>query len=196
VDPVTDRAAGPREAFPDRPAPANLEAERAVLGLILLEPNLLSRAIELLLTADDFHKEGHRQLYAAMGRLLTRGVPTDALLVAEELKRAGELDDVGGQAALATMVEEATVATQFEAYVAEIRTAAIKRRLAHGYYRLSADALNGDDPRRCYAEGRSSPGVARRRRPSPCDPSSRASPVTPPRWRFGMSPRPTLPSVG
>jgi hypothetical protein len=96
-------------------APHNLEAERAVLGAILLEPGVLPRAIELL-AADEFYKDGHRTIYRAMIRLYERSEPADVLTVTEELKRAGELEDVGGQAALSVMMEEATVATQFAAY--------------------------------------------------------------------------------
>ena len=114
--------------LPGRVPPQNLEAERAVLGAILLEPTILPRAIELL-TPDDFYKEGHRKIYAAMLRLFERSEPADGVTVAEELRRAGALDEVGGQAALAVLGEEATVATQFGAYAAIVREKALLREL-------------------------------------------------------------------
>jgi replicative DNA helicase len=114
--------------LPGKIPPHNLEAERAVLGAILLEPAIIPRAIELL-TPDEFYKDGHRKIYAAMVRLFERSEPADALTVAEELKRAGELDEVGGQATLATLTEEATVATQFTAYAQIIRDKAQLREL-------------------------------------------------------------------
>jgi replicative DNA helicase len=114
--------------LPGKIPPHNLEAERAVLGAILLEPVMIPRAIELL-APDEFYKEGHRKIYAAMVRLFERSEPADVLTVAEELKRAGELDEVGGQATLATLMEEATVATQFAAYAQIVRDKAQLREL-------------------------------------------------------------------
>jgi replicative DNA helicase len=114
--------------LPGKIPPHNLEAERAVLGAILLEPQIIPRAIELL-NPDEFYKDGHRKIYGAMVRLFDRSEPADALTVAEELRRAGELDDVGGQAALATLMEEATVATQFTAYAQIVRDKAQLREL-------------------------------------------------------------------
>jgi replicative DNA helicase len=114
--------------LPGKIPPHNLEAERAILGAILLEPQIIPRAIELL-TADEFYKDGHRKIFGAMVRLFDRSEPADALTVAEDLRRAGELDDVGGQAALATLMEEATIATQFAAYAQIVRDKAQLREL-------------------------------------------------------------------
>jgi replicative DNA helicase len=114
--------------LPGKIPPHNLEAERAVLGAILLEPPMITRAIEAI-TADEFYKDGHRKIYGAMVRLFERSEPTDVLTVTEELKRAGQLEEVGGQAALATLMEEATVATQFAAYVFIVREKALLRQL-------------------------------------------------------------------
>ncbi|MBI4011068.1 MAG: replicative DNA helicase [Candidatus Rokubacteria bacterium] len=114
--------------LPGKIPPHNLEAERAVLGAILLEPAMLPRAIELL-TADEFYKDAHRKIYGAVLRLFERSEPADVLTVTEELKRAGELEEVGGQAALATLMEEATVATQFASYAQIIRDKAQLREL-------------------------------------------------------------------
>jgi len=117
-----------RVELPGKIPPHNLEAERALLGAILLEPATLPRAIELLVP-DEFYKDAHRKIYAAMLRLFDRSEPADVLTVSEELRRAGELDEVGGQATLATLMEEATVATQFATYALMVREKAILREL-------------------------------------------------------------------
>ena len=114
--------------LPGKIPPHNLEAERAVLGAVLLEPAMLPRALELL-TPDEFYKDGHRKIYAAMQRLFERSEPADVLTVAEELRRAGEFEEVGGPAVLATLVEEATVATQFSTYALIVREKALLREL-------------------------------------------------------------------
>jgi len=98
---LMERVDGRRTRFdpgeaPPQTAPHNLEAERAVLGAILLEPVRIPRAIELL-TPEEFYKEGHRKIYAAMVRLFEQSEPADVLTVAEELKRAGELEERRGR---------------------------------------------------------------------------------------------------
>ncbi|MBI2466787.1 MAG: replicative DNA helicase [Candidatus Rokubacteria bacterium] len=114
--------------LPGKVPPHNLEAERAVLGAILLEPAILPRAIELLV-AEEFYKDAHRKIYAAMLALFERSEPADVLTVSEELRRGGHLEEVGGQAALATLIEEATVATQFTTYAHLVRDKAQLREL-------------------------------------------------------------------
>ena len=108
--------------------PQSLEAERAVLGAILLEPDLLPRAIELL-TPEEFYKEAHRKIFAAMIRLFERGEPADTITVAETLRRDGVFEEVGGHTVLATLQEEGTVATQFAAYTAIVREKALLREM-------------------------------------------------------------------
>ena len=129
---------------PGRIPPQNLPAERAVLGAILLEPTVLPRAIEVLIP-EDFYKEGHRQIYATMLRLFERSEPTDQLTVAEELRRQGVLEEVGGQTALATLVEEATVSTNFGAYATIVREKALLRELIRVTRELSEKGFEEAD---------------------------------------------------
>ena len=129
---------------PGRIPPQNLEAERAVLGCVLVEPAMLPRAIEVL-QPEDFYKDGHRKIYGAMLRLFERSEPADLLTVAEELRRQGALEEVGGQAALATLVEEATVATQFGAYATIVREKALLRELIRVTRELSEQGFEEID---------------------------------------------------
>jgi len=108
--------------------PQSLEAERAVLGAILLEPNLLPRAVELLIP-EEFYKEAHRKIFAAMIQLFERGEAPDTIMVAETLRRDGVFEEVGGHTLLATLQEEGTVATQFAAYTAIVREKALLREM-------------------------------------------------------------------
>jgi replicative DNA helicase len=108
--------------------PHSLEAERALLGAILLERESLPRAIELLRPAD-FYKEGHRKIFETMIALFDRNEPVDLLTVAEELKRRTELDEVGGPATLAALVDEAATAAHLMAYGGIVRQKAVLREL-------------------------------------------------------------------
>ena len=108
--------------------PHSLEAERAVLGALLLDRESLPRAIEVL-RGSDFYKEGHRLMFGAMLVLFERSEPVDLLTLAEELRRQGTLDEVGGAAALAALVEEAATAAHVISYAGIVREKALLRDL-------------------------------------------------------------------
>jgi len=108
--------------------PHSLEAERAVLGAILLERESLPKAVELLRPVD-FYKEGHRKIFDTMIALFERNEPVDLLTLSEELRRRNELDEVGGAASLAGMVDEAATAAHLLAYGGIVREKALLRDL-------------------------------------------------------------------
>src|ERR671919_2182164 len=81
--------------------PQNLEAEQSVLGAVLLSDTALpALIIEERLQPDDFYRESHGRIYKAMLDLHTVGEPVDALTLVEHLKQAGDLDAIGGPAAV------------------------------------------------------------------------------------------------
>ncbi|MBI3498364.1 MAG: replicative DNA helicase, partial [Proteobacteria bacterium] len=81
--------------FPSRIPPHNLDAERAVLGAILLEGReCLPRVIEIL-RPSDFYTDAHRAIYQNMLTLFERSHPVDLLTLNEELRRTEQLDLVG-----------------------------------------------------------------------------------------------------
>src|SRR5438046_4856491 len=111
--------------FPARIPPHNLDAERAVLGAILLEGReTLPRVIEVL-RPSDFYTEANRATYSTMLRLFDRGEPVDLLTLQEELRRSDQLEFVGGPAALALLVEQASVAVHLMAYAQIVRDMAV-----------------------------------------------------------------------
>jgi replicative DNA helicase len=116
------------ELLSSRIPPHSLEAERAVLGALLLERESLPRAIEVL-RASDFYKEGHRQIFSSMVGLFERNEPVDLLTLAEELRRCNTLEEVGGAAALASLVEEAATAAHVVSYANIVREKALLRDL-------------------------------------------------------------------
>ena len=74
--------------------PQAVDVEQAVLGAMLIEREAIPKAIEIL-PADSFYDPRHEKIYAAMGVLFERGNPVDLITLSEELKRRGDLDDVG-----------------------------------------------------------------------------------------------------
>ena len=100
-----------------------------MLGSVLLEGReTLPRVIEVL-RSSDFYTEAHRTIYEAMLRLFDRGAPVDVLNLQEELRRSDRLEFAGGPAALALLVEEASIAAHLMSYAAIVRDMAVLREL-------------------------------------------------------------------
>src|SRR5207237_9334036 len=93
--PRCDAVTRPLEV-PSRIPPHNLDAERAVLGAVLLEGrDALPRLIEIL-RHTDFYTEAHRAMFGTMQILFDRGEPVDVITLGQDLRRAGQLAFVGG----------------------------------------------------------------------------------------------------
>jgi len=115
--------------LPSRIPPHNLDAERAVLGAILLEGReALPRVVETLKDSD-FYTEAHRAMYRSMLNLFDHGEPVDLLTLQEDLRRTDQLALVGGPAALALLVEQGSVAAYLNSYTAIVRDMAVLREL-------------------------------------------------------------------
>src|SRR5262245_3679170 len=115
--------------LPARIPPHNLDAERAVLGAILLEGReALPRVVEVL-RPSDFYTEAHRAIYRSMLNLFDHGEPVDLLTLQEDLRRTDQLALVGGPAALALLVEQGSVAAYLNSYTAIVRDMAVLREL-------------------------------------------------------------------
>src|SRR4029078_5904947 len=87
-DPIRDRSF-------ERSLPNSSEAERAILGAVLLDNGLISQAIELL-RPEDFYVPSHRRIFNAMVALFERGGEIKPNLIGEELKKETALESVGG----------------------------------------------------------------------------------------------------
>jgi replicative DNA helicase len=125
--------------------PHNLDAERAVLGAVLLEGrDALPRLIEAL-GPTDFYTEAHRAIYEAMLRLFERGEPVDLITLQEDLRRTDQLEFVGGPAALALLVEQGSVAVYLNAYATIVRDMASLRGLIQTSTQIIASAFEAKE---------------------------------------------------
>ena len=82
-------------AAPERALPHNLEAEKSVLGAILIHNEAFNHAAELI-DSRDFFRDAHRRIFDKMVQLSERNDAIDFVTLKEELARSGELDEVGG----------------------------------------------------------------------------------------------------
>jgi replicative DNA helicase len=131
--------------LPSRIPPHNLDAERAVLGAVLLEGrDALPRVVEVL-TPADFYTEAHRVMYATMLHLFERGEPVDLITLTEELRREDQLSFVGGPAALALLVEQASIAAHLTSYTSIVRDMAILRELIQASTQIIAQAFDAKE---------------------------------------------------
>jgi len=100
----------------------------SVLGGILLENEAINRALEML-TAEDFYRENHRKIFRAMIDLNERRDPCDLITLTSVLKKKGELEEAGGGAYLATLVDYVPTAANIAYYCRIIKEKGLIRRL-------------------------------------------------------------------
>jgi replicative DNA helicase len=130
---------------PARIPPHNLDAERAVLGAVLLEGReTLPRVIEVL-RPSDFYTEAHRVIYGSMLTLFDRGEPVDVLTLTEELRRGDQLEFVGGPAAVALLVEQGSISAYLGSYTSIVRDRAVLRELIQTSSQIIAQAFEAKD---------------------------------------------------
>src|SRR5215510_11861679 len=132
-------------ALPARIPPHNLDAERAVLGAVLLEGReTLPRVIELL-RSSDFYTDAHRTIYETMQGLFDRSEPVDLITLSENLRRDGTLESVGGPGVLALLVEHASIAAHLTAYAGIVRDMAVLRELIQTSTQIIAQAFEAKE---------------------------------------------------
>jgi replicative DNA helicase len=108
--------------------PQSIEAEMSVLGGILLDNEAINRTLEML-TPEDLYRESHRKILRAMIELNERGEPCDLITMTDMLKKKGELEEVGGGAYLATLVDYVPTAANIAYYCKIVKEKGVARRL-------------------------------------------------------------------
>ncbi len=116
------------ETFFDRVPPQNIEAEQAVLGAILLENEALFTALEII-KADDFYKQSHQKIFAAMVELAEEQEPIDLVTVTAKLSDQQELEQVGGVRYLTELANAVPTAANVDYYAGIVEEKALLRRL-------------------------------------------------------------------
>jgi replicative DNA helicase len=112
----------------DRGLPASVEAERSILGAILLDNHSYNEAAEKL-SADDFSLDSHRRIYSRMAELIDAHRAVDIVTLAEELARRKEVESVGGVAYLASLTEGLPRRPSIEEYVRIVKDKSLARQL-------------------------------------------------------------------
>ncbi len=129
----------------ERPLPHNLEAERSILGAVLLDNHSLNAAVEKL-RSEDFFLPQHRQIFQRMIQLAEHQQAIDVVTLMDDLARRGELDSAGGVAYLSQLADGLPRATNVEHYARIVKEKSVLRHLAFSAAAIQEQALAaGDD---------------------------------------------------
>ena len=112
----------------DRTLPHNLEAEKCVLGAILINNPAFNQAAEVI-DAQDFFRDAHRRIFDKMVALTERSEPIDLVTLKDELTRSGDLEDVGGPAYVASLTDGVPRSANVEYYAKIVKEKSTLRRL-------------------------------------------------------------------
>jgi replicative DNA helicase len=130
-------------AVAERTLPHNLEAERSVLGAILLHNDAFNLAAEVI-DSHDFYRDAHRRIFDKMVKLVERGDAVDLVTLKEELGRSGDLDEVGGPAYIAALVDGVPRSMNVEHYARIIKEKATLRQLIFSANKILATAYEAE----------------------------------------------------
>jgi replicative DNA helicase len=119
----------------DRTPPQDIAAEQSVLGAMLLSKDAIADVVEIV-RGHDFYRPAHETIFDTIIDLYGRGDPADAITVAAELTRRGELGRVGGAPYLHTLTASVPTAANAEYYADIVRERAILRRLVEAGTRI------------------------------------------------------------
>lgn len=144
---MTSRRRDPKPTEPtERTLPHNLEAERAVLGAILLHNDAYERIAQKISSAD-FYRSAHGVIFDSIERLLERpDGDVDMVTIKEDLAKRGDLDEVGGPVYLSGLIDGLPRSTNVEHYAAIVKEKATLRRLIKQSNRVLTAAYAAEDP--------------------------------------------------
>ncbi|MES2631095.1 MAG: replicative DNA helicase [Patescibacteria group bacterium] len=123
--------------------PQNLDAEKSLLGSVLIDEETLADITEHV-TMKDFYDKRHAVIYDAMMRLYEKRKPVDLLTLTDELKRKSELDDIGGSAFLTELTNYVPTSAHAESYAEIVAQKAVRRRLIKASGQISEMGFDED----------------------------------------------------
>ena len=133
----------PREfGAPDRTPPQDVQAEQSVLGAMLLSKDAIGDVAEVC-RGRDFYLPKHEQIYDAIIDLFGRGEPADAITVADELAKRGEIGKIGGHIYLHDLLATVSIASNAGYYAEIVKEKAILRRLVEAAIKISQMGYTG-----------------------------------------------------
>jgi replicative DNA helicase len=128
----------------ERTLPHNLEAEKSVLGAILINNQAFNQAAEVL-DSHDFFRDAHRRIFEKMVVLTDRNEPVDFVTLKDELTRSGELDEVGGPAYVSALTDGVPRSANVEFYAKIVKEKSTLRRLIQSANEVLVRAYDAEE---------------------------------------------------
>ncbi len=132
------------DPFFDKGLPSNVEAERSILGAILLDNAVCNQAIELL-RRDDFFLDSHRRIFDKMVTITERLMPIDLITLSDELRRAGEFEQIGGATYIASLIDGVPRTDTIEPYAKLVKQKSMLRKLISASQQIVSLAFEEED---------------------------------------------------
>ncbi|MCD6429175.1 replicative DNA helicase [bacterium] len=127
--------------LPDKLPPQNIEAEKSLLGSLMIDKNAIIKVADFL-QPRDFYKTNHQKIYQAIQDLFEKGDPVDLLAVSNRLQEKGELEDVGGNSYLTELVNSVPNALHVLNYAKIVQRKRILRDLIDASYDIAQLGYN------------------------------------------------------
>ncbi len=135
------RSEAQARSFGGRVPPHNLDAERSVLGAILLKNESIHHVVELGLDSRDFYLDSHQKIFETLHSLSSRGEPLDFVTLTNALRDRGWFESVGGTPTLVALTEDTFAIGNVAYYGAIVRDKALVRRMIDTCSEITADGF-------------------------------------------------------
>lgn len=129
-------------SLPQRSLPHNTDAEKAVIGAILIENSHLHKVLSII-TPEDFYIESHQKIMKKIVEMADKGKKVDLVTLAEELENAGELKIVGGTSYMSSLLDGVPKSMNIDSYLNIIKEKALARRLILSSLKIAKSGMEG-----------------------------------------------------
>ena len=127
--------------MPEKKPPQNIEAEQSLLGCLMLDKNAVVKVADFI-SAQDFYKDIHSQIYQSMVDLFEKMEPIDIVSVSTKLKERDKLEQIGGSSYLTSLINTVPTATHVANYAKIVREKKVLRDLIEASHEIGLDAFN------------------------------------------------------
>jgi len=101
--------------MPDKLPPQNIEAEKSLLGCLMIDPQAILKVVDFLIPRD-FYKNSHQRIYQTMIELFEKREPIDVLSISSRLKEKKQMEEIGGASYLTSLVNTVPTASHLSNY--------------------------------------------------------------------------------
>jgi replicative DNA helicase len=128
----------------DRIPPHNIDAEKAVLGSMMIDSTAVNISLEIL-KENNFYYDSHKIIFRVMEKLFNLGTPIDILIVMEELSKIKEIERVGGKEYLTTLLNSISTSAHVEYYANIVKEKSILRNLINSSTEIINDCYSSEE---------------------------------------------------